>query len=89
MKVRDLINSMHPTEVVTVDIYNRNSPSTSIFKGKSLGEVKNLKIPKQVLDKEVDYYTMYHNIVTVKGKKENYEALPYIELEVVFSISVY
>lgn len=89
MKVRDLINAMHPTEVVTVDIHTRDIPTTTIFKGKSLGKVKNLKIPEAVLDKEVDYYTMYYHIVTHKGKEENYEALPYIELEIVFAISVY
>lgn len=89
MLVRDLINCMHPNEVVRVSVWKSNDTHTTLFSGKSLGKVENLKISEDVLDREVYYYTMYHDIVTCKEKEENYEPLPYIELEVTFNIVVY
>lgn len=89
MLVRDLIEYMHPNEVVRVSVWESNDTHTILFSGKSLGKVENLKISEDVLDREVYYYTMYHDIVTRKEKEENYEPLPYIELEVTFNIAVY
>ena len=91
MLVRDLLNCMHPTQVVTVCVYTMNSECspTTYFERKTLGEVRKLQILEDVLNREVQYYTISSNIVTNKGKEENYETLPYIELELVFNISVY
>lgn len=89
MLVRDLIKYMHPTEVVKVRVYNNKVPRTTLFEGESLGDLRNLKIPEDVLNREVDYYTMFHNIVTFKGKEEDYKPLPYIKLELSFNIAVY
>lgn len=88
MLVRDLIKHMHPNDVVRVRVWESNDTHTTLFSGKSLGKVENLKISEDVLDREVYYYTMYHNIVTRKGKEEDYKPLPYIELEITFNIVV-
>ncbi len=87
MLVRDLIKHMHPYEVVRVSVWKNKEPHTTLFSGKSLGKVENLKISEDVLDREVDFYTMYHNIVT--HKEDDYKPLPYIELEITFNIAVY
>ncbi len=89
MLVRDLITCMHPTEVVKVCVWENRERHNTLFECKSLGNVGDLKIPEDVLAKEVNYYTMFYNIVTHKGKEENYETLPYIELEITFNIAVY
>lgn len=89
MLVRDLIEYMHPNEVVKVSIWNNKEAHTILFEGESLGNVKNLKISEDIMDREVDFYTMYYDIVTWKQREENYEHLPYIELEVTFNIAVY
>ena len=91
MLVRDLLNRMHPTQVVTVCVQTLNSEDkpTTYFERKTLGKVRKLQIPEDVLNREVNYYTIESNIVTNKGKEENFEDLPYIELELVFNISVY
>lgn len=89
MLVRDLIKHMHPNEVARVCVYINEVPHTTLFEGKTLGNVKNLKISDDIMNKEVDYYTILHNIVTFKGKEEDYKTLPYIELELKFNISVY
>lgn len=89
MKVRDLINCMHPNEVVRVSVWKSNDTHTTLFSGKSLGKIENLKISEDVLDREVYYYTMYHDIVNRKGKEDDYKPLPYIELELTFNIAVY
>lgn len=89
MLVRDLIQYMNPNEVVKVRIWNNRGSHTTLFEGESIGYVRNLKIPKDILDKKVKYYTMFHNIVTCKEKEEHYEDLPYRELELIFNIAVY
>ena len=90
MLVRELLNSMHPTQVVTVCVYTMGSEDiTTYFEGKTLGKVGKLQIPEDVLNKQVDFYSMKQNIITYKGPEANYETLPYIELELVFNISVY
>lgn len=89
MLVRDLIEYMHPNEVVKVSIWKNNDTHTILFEGESLGKVENLKISEDIMDREVIFYTMYYDIVTCKEKEEKYEPLPYIELEVTFNIAVY
>lgn len=90
MLVKDLLQCMHCTQVASVSIYEDGEGRINyLFDAETKGNPKDLSIPEEVLNQEVKYYSMYHNINTRKKNDEgHFEDLPYIELELIFNISV-
>lgn len=89
MLVKELLQCMHCTQSASVFIYEDGEERINhLFDAKTKGHPKDLSIPEEVLNREVEYYYMDHNINTRKKNKGYYEDLPYIELELIFNICV-
>ena len=90
MLVKELLQCMHCTQSASVFIYEGGEEKINhLFSAETKGYPRNLRIPKGVLNREVKYYYMDHNVNTrKKNDKGYYEDLPYIELELEFNICV-
>lgn len=95
MLVRDLISHMFCNQVASIYIYEfcqddveEEAVISYVYKKDTLGRLNNLNIPEDILNREVAYYSMRHNIITSKLISNKYEQLPYIELILEFSIKL-
>lgn len=89
MLVKELLRCMSRDQIARVHIYEFEGKRNQLFDAETKGHPENLKIPKEVLNREVAYYYMSHSINTYKKNEEGqYENLPYIELEFEFNICV-